>query len=147
MISFFPRSLFDSLRRRLGARTNTSVTRKKPNRTMLRINILEDRLAPATLTQSFSYGPSATNWTANLGSFSRFDPSLGTLNLVTVTESASASQSANFGKLTALDENVGVDATLPNSQSLNTNVELSGSGSSWTLNGSDIVQSSYSGSS
>src|SRR4026207_6967 len=105
---FSARNLFDALRRRLDKRTGKMpLDRRKSNWSRLRLVALEDRLTPAlTPIQSYTFGPTPTDWTANFGSFNRFDPSRGSLNSVIVTETASSNQSANITKLVSLSETV-----------------------------------------
>jgi hypothetical protein len=107
------------------------------------VESLENRIVPASMTQSAVFAPALTDWHANVGNFSRFNSSLGTLTGVVVTESASMNLSGNGNKITSISDGVKVSAALPNGKALNDNLSVSAGSGPWNLSNSATTSATY----
>src|SRR5438874_11844463 len=101
------RALVGCLARIFGQETSKKTKYRRPQRrTVLCLEALEDRTVPTSIIQSASFGPNLTDWTASLGTFNRFDQSLGTLSDVVVTEAANMTMTGSGTKITSVSDNV-----------------------------------------
>src|SRR5437016_1808493 len=85
-------------------RGKTGVRRTPRKRVTLTLETLEDRVVPASVIQSASFASAVTDWSASLGTFNRFDPTLGTLTGVVVTESANMNLTGSGNKVTSISD-------------------------------------------
>lgn len=60
------------------------------NRVVLNVETLEDRVTPSTITKTITLGPTLTNFQVQ-GALPQFDPTLGKLESVTITENGTIS--------------------------------------------------------
>lgn len=79
------------------------------------LELLETRQVPATIMQSAAIASTEADWSRVMSGFSKFDPSLGTLNSVSVTEQATAQLVGTASKLKKISDAVSVGVLLPNS--------------------------------